>query len=566
MLLAGCRRNVEIASQTCNSQRVEFWVLGPLEVRIEGRPLALGGPKQRALLALLLLNGNEVVSRDRLIESLWGARAPESVQRSLDTYVYRLRTLLGADRIERRAPGYRLRLEAGELDLERFEALLEQGRMAAAAGDPATARDRLRDALALWRGRALADLEPEQAIAVEAERLEERRLLALAGRIDAELALGGGPELIGELEHLVSEHPFQERLLGQLMLSFHRAGRPADALAAYQAFRRRFAEELGLEPNAELRTLERRILEQDATLAPEAAAPTVASPRRSTRNRMLAGAVVLAAVAASATVGVELGTGGSSAGPPTNSSLAGRPTTSSLDGKTVLPQRTRWVVHPDVPDSAVREVDFIVDGKLRWVERIPPYYFGGDENGTNLGYLITTWLSAGQHVFTSQVVHNSGKSATDVVTARVQPAPRPPAALAGTWTRTVTQHDQAKSTPLFGAGVGNIPPAGVWRLVFDRTGAWELDPLKTGIVDEYNVVADVLFAYAPISMAPCNDHGTCGVTRFGHHDLGGRDCNAAGPFGSYRWSVSGARLTLTAIHEPCGQRRAIWEGTWTRVR
>jgi DNA-binding SARP family transcriptional activator len=432
MLLAGCRRNVEIASQKCESQRVEFWVLGPLEVRIDGRPLALGGPKQRALLALLLLNGNEVVSRDRLIDSLWGERAPESVQRSLDTYVYRLRTLLGADRIERRPPGYRLRLEAGELDLERFEALLEQGRTAVAAGDPATARDRLRGALDLWRGRALADLEPDQAIAVEAERLEERRLLALEGRIDAELALGGGPELVGELERLVSEYPFQQRLLGQLMLSLYRAGRPADALAAYQAFRRRFAEELGLEPSAELRTLERRILEQDATLGPAAAAAAVESPRRVTRARMLAGAVVLAAVAASATVGVELGTGGSSARPPTTPTLAERPTTSSLDGKTVLPQRTRWVAHPDVPSSAVREVDFIIDGKLRWVERIPPYYYGGDENGSNPGYLITTWLSAGQHVFTSEVVKADGKSATDVVTARVLPAPRPPAALAGT--------------------------------------------------------------------------------------------------------------------------------------
>jgi hypothetical protein len=401
---------------------------------------------------------------------------------------------------------------------------------------------------------------------VEAERLEERRLLALEGRIDAELALGGGAELLGELERLVSEHPFHERLLGQLMLSLYRAGRLAEALAAYQAFRRRFAEELGLEPGAELRTLERRILEQDATLDPAAVAGTVAPRRRSIRVGMVAGAVVLAAVAASAVAGVELGTGGSSAG-PTTSSLAGRQTSSSLDGKTVLPQRTRWLVHPGVPDSAVREVDFIVDGKLRWVEHFPPYYFGG--NGTDPGYLITTWLSAGEHVFTSQVVSAGGKVSTDIVTARVLPAPRPPAALAGTWTRTVTKQDVAKSSFAFGAAVGNVPPAGVWRLVFDRIGVWELDPRKTGLVTEYNVVADVLFAYAPITMAPpCSDPGPCGVTRFGHHDLGGGgiDCTAAGPFGTYRWSVSGQHLTLTAIHEPCGQRRAIWEGTWTRTR
>src|SRR5262249_34317020 len=160
----------------------------------------------RALLALLLLSANEVVSRDRLVDSLWGERAPESAQRSLDTYVSRLRTLLGAERIERRPPGYLLRVDAGKLDSERFEELLERGRAAAAAGNPTAARDCLRNALGLWRGRALADLEPERVIAIEAERLEERRLLALEGRLDADLALGGGSELVGELERLVSEH------------------------------------------------------------------------------------------------------------------------------------------------------------------------------------------------------------------------------------------------------------------------------------------------------------------------------------------------------------------------
>jgi peptide/nickel transport system substrate-binding protein len=346
--------------------QVEFLVLGPLEVRIDGRALPLGGPKQRALLALLLLNGDEVVSRDRLIDGVWGERAPESAQRSLDTYVSRLRTLLGAERIERRPPGYRLRVDPDELDLDRFEALLEQGRAAAAAGDLATTRDRLRDALGLWRGRALADLEPERTIAGEADRLEARRLLALEGRIDAELALGGGPELVGELERLVGEHPFQQRLLGQLMLSLYRAGRPAEALAGYQALRRRFAEELGLEPSAELRTLERRILEQDPALGPAAAAPTVAPPRRITRARILAGAVVLAAVAASSIGGIELGTGGSSALPTdlsrtgvveltekttvaSGAALGGAPAAMAADAGSI------WLAVPDV--GAVVQID-----------------------------------------------------------------------------------------------------------------------------------------------------------------------------------------------------------------
>jgi YVTN family beta-propeller protein len=292
---------------------VEFLVLGPLEVRIEGKAVPLGGPKQRSLLALLLLNANEVESRDRLIDALWGEQGPPgSKQASLDTYVSRLRSLLGGDRIERRPPGYRLRLEPGELDLDRFEALLEQGRAAAAAGDPAAARDRLGDALALWRGRALADLAPESALGVEAERLEERRLLALEGRIDAELQLGGGAALVGELERLVAEHPFREWLLGQLMLSLYRAGRQADALAAFRAGRQRLSAELGLEPSPDLRALERRILEHDPALA-AVAAPSVRRSPQITRARVMAAMLAVAAVAASVVAGIKLGTGGSSA-------------------------------------------------------------------------------------------------------------------------------------------------------------------------------------------------------------------------------------------------------------
>jgi YVTN family beta-propeller protein len=372
MVRRHCCRDLEIALQECFARRVEFLVLGRLEVRIDGQPVPLGGPKQRALLALLLLDSNHVVSRDRLIDALWGERAPSAGDRALDSYVSRLRGLLGAERIERRRPGYMLRVEADELDLERFEALLEQGRAAAAGGDAAQARDRLREALALWQGRALSDLEAEPFAEAEARRLEERRLLALEGRIEAELQLGGGAELVGELERLVGEHPFQQRLLGQLMLSLYRAGRQAEALAAYQAFRRRFAEELGLEPSAELRTLERRILEQDPTLGPAAGAPRVASPRTITRGRTVAAAVVLAAIAASAIAGVELGTSGSSALPTglsrtgvvelagkaavaSGAALAGAPAAMAADAGSI------WLAVPDAGtvvriDQATRQV------------------------------------------------------------------------------------------------------------------------------------------------------------------------------------------------------------------
>jgi DNA-binding SARP family transcriptional activator/ABC-type transport system substrate-binding protein len=291
---------------------VEFLVLGPVEVRIDGKAVPLGGPKQRSLLALLLLNANEVVSRDRLIDALWGERASAGVQRSLDSYVSRLRTLLGNERVERRPPGYMLRIETGEVDLHRFEALLEQGRAAAAAGDASAARNLLREALTLWRGRALADLESEPSLGRETERLEERRLLALEGRIDADLELGGGSELVSELERLVAEHPFRERLLGQLMLALYRAGRQADALSAFRAGRQRLSVELGLEPSPDLRELERRILEHNRALGAVASRPINRSPRI-TRARATVAAVALAAVAASVVAGIKLGTSGSSA-------------------------------------------------------------------------------------------------------------------------------------------------------------------------------------------------------------------------------------------------------------
>src|SRR5262249_13168329 len=197
--------------------------------RAGGEGTALGGPKQRALLALLLLSANEVVSRDHLVDALWGERAPATAQRSLDSYVSRLRALLGPDRIERRPPGYLLRVAPGELDLERFERLLAQGREAAAAGDATSARGRLQEALDVWRGPALADLLNEPFAAGEAQRLEERRMLALEDRIAADLELGRGPELVPELERLLVDQPFRERPVEQLMVALYRAGRQAEA-------------------------------------------------------------------------------------------------------------------------------------------------------------------------------------------------------------------------------------------------------------------------------------------------------------------------------------------------
>jgi peptide/nickel transport system substrate-binding protein len=276
---------------------VEFAVLGPVEARVDGQPLPIGGPKQRAVLAILLLHGNRPVSRDRLIEGLWGESPPRSSAHTLDDYVSRLRRTLGADRIERHPAGYVIQVEPGELDLERFEALLERGRSAGAVGDATTASVLLGEALGLWRGRPLADLEYEPFAPPEAQRLEDRRLLALEGRIDAELELGRAPELVGELEALVSDHPFRERLLGQLMLALYRSGRQAAALEAFRAARRRFASELGIEPGPQLSQLERQILEHDPSLSAERGIRRPSTRRRRVWLLGAAAAVFVSAVA-----------------------------------------------------------------------------------------------------------------------------------------------------------------------------------------------------------------------------------------------------------------------------
>jgi peptide/nickel transport system substrate-binding protein len=286
---------------------VEFRILGAVEVRLNGGPLALGGRKQRALLALLLLHANEIISRDRLIDALWGERPPPSVNQSLDSYVSRLRRVLGHDRLLRRPPGYVLVLDPGELDLARFEELVASAREVSARGDAAEASSMLHTALALWRGPALADVLYEPFATVEAERLEERRLVALEERLDADLAAGQGPGLVLELEALVRQHPLRERLLGQLMLALYRSGRHGDALALLQATRQRLAGELGLEPGPQLRELERRILRHDPELAPVGRRPR---PSRRPRRR---GAIAAAAtiVVAGAATGIVLALGSS---------------------------------------------------------------------------------------------------------------------------------------------------------------------------------------------------------------------------------------------------------------
>jgi YVTN family beta-propeller protein len=249
---------------------MEFGILGPLEVRNGGVRVAVGGPRQRALLSLLLCNANRVVSRDRLLDELLGDQPSDSAQRLLRVQISRLRKALAVDgdepRLINRPPGYLLRVEERELDLQEFERLLSAGREALQRGDPEQASTILREAESLWRGRPLADLEFEPFARLEVERLEELRLGAVEERIEAELAVGRHTAACAELETLVEEHPLRERLRGQLMLALYRSGRQADALEVYRAGRSLLVDALGLEPSPELQQLERAILTHDPEL------------------------------------------------------------------------------------------------------------------------------------------------------------------------------------------------------------------------------------------------------------------------------------------------------------
>jgi DNA-binding SARP family transcriptional activator/streptogramin lyase len=283
---------------------MEIRILGPLQAGEDGQLLELGPPKQRALLALLALHRNEVVSADLLIDELWAGRPPAAAAKSIQVYVSQLRKSLGASAIESQAGGYMLSLEA---DIDRFERLASEGRELLGRGESRQAADVLRSALALWRGPPLADVAYESFAQSEIARLEELRLSTLEARIDADLAEGRQAELVAELQQLVRDNPLRERLLGQLMLALYRTGRQAEALEAYRNGRRMLKDELGLEPSRELQELEQAILRQDEALGPAARARIRPPARRS--YLLGAGAVLAVVVAAALAVGLTRGGG-----------------------------------------------------------------------------------------------------------------------------------------------------------------------------------------------------------------------------------------------------------------
>jgi DNA-binding SARP family transcriptional activator len=295
---------------------VDVNILGPLDVRDrEGREIRLPAGRERSLFALLLINRGEVVSTDRIVDALWGVQPPETAAKAVQGYVSHLRRVLepgyepgdAREVLVTRPPGYVLRTDAVIVDATRFEQLAGNGRRALDDGSASEAALLLEEALALWRGPALAEFAYDDFAQAEIHRLGELKLSATEDRVESLLRLGRHGELAGQLDPLVAAHPLRERLRGQWMLALYRSGRQADALQAYRDGRRLLADELGLEPGPELQRLERAILAQDPALEAAASTPAPAgeatdhagrSPRATPRRGVAAAAVIAVAIAA----------------------------------------------------------------------------------------------------------------------------------------------------------------------------------------------------------------------------------------------------------------------------
>ena len=247
-------------------------ILGPFHLEDGGQPITIGGARQRAVLADLVLHANEVVPSEQLLVELWGEDSPPGAANALQAAISRLRRVLPEGRLITTGPGYMLRFFPAELDAAQFEQLTFEGRDALTAGAAAEAVQLLDQAMTLWRGQPLTDFRYEPFAQAEIARLEELQLACLEERNEARLALGLEGALTAELGRMVSDHPLRERLRGQLMLALYRSGRQAEALEAYQQFRSTLMEELGLEPSSALRELQAAILRHDPALAAGSAA------------------------------------------------------------------------------------------------------------------------------------------------------------------------------------------------------------------------------------------------------------------------------------------------------
>jgi DNA-binding SARP family transcriptional activator/basic membrane lipoprotein Med (substrate-binding protein (PBP1-ABC) superfamily) len=343
---------------------MEFSVLGPLEARVGGEPVSLGGAEQRAVLAALLLRANEIVAVERVIDEVWGDSPPPSAAHSLEAYISRLRQLFNGHgpSLVRRGPGYSLELGDATLDARVVAQLTDDVSRAVAEHDHERVSVLAAEALALWRGPALADVALASPGRADAERLEELRLRTLEQRFEAELALGRDKELVGELQVLVGQNPYRERFVAQLMVALYRSGRHADALDAYEKTRAALANDVGLQPSAELQQLSGQIVRQEPKLRRPAAVRPV-SAQRTIRRRVgrvselvLVGAAVAAAMAFTA----------SGSGP--HRAAADTPTSTRV--ALVLPRAPSWTGRDDTIAAYVNRLGLAANAKNLTTETI----------------------------------------------------------------------------------------------------------------------------------------------------------------------------------------------------
>lgn len=397
---------------------LDFRVLGPLEVFDGERLLALGGTRQRSVLAILVLQHGETVSSDRLIDELWGEKPPADAQTALQQHVSRLRKGLEPHAVlVTQAPGYALEIEPAQVDVERFRELVERGRAELDEGAPNAAAETLRRALALWRGRPLADLANESFALAAARGLEDERIAAVESRIDADLACGRNAELVSELTLLVRAHPLRERLRAQLMLALYRSGRQSDALKAYADARLSLVAELGLEPGPELQALQQAILTHDESLR----APQPPAARRRRRSLALAATALVSAVVATiiATAALKSGEPAASAATIGGGILVGLDPSSGSIERRLPAGRTPSAVA--VGDGAI----WLVDADARTVLRIAPssrvvetLATGATPTDITFG-AGSVWIANGRRLEGAQFI---GPVATAV--ARLDPATR----------------------------------------------------------------------------------------------------------------------------------------------
>ena len=370
-----------------------YGLLGPLEVRDGSRVVTLPPGRQRALLAVLLVHANQTLSRDRLIDALWGETPPRTATASLHNVVSRLRRTLGAGLLVTSSFGYTLRVGDGELDVQHFDALVRDGRAALAEGDPERAAAMLGDALGLWRGAALADLQDAPPLREHAQRLEERRLAALEDRIEAELARGRHAEVLPELDALVAQHRLRERLRGQQMIALYRSGRQADALAAYRDARRALVAELGIEPGPALRGLERAVLDQDPVLGGAQPLPRARSALGRGPGRLgplvAAGALLVAGIAVAVALALRPAPGATGAAvlpgdlvvaiDPVSNQIVERATVGRTPTSVTTGGGAVWTLNAS--DRTISRVDLKTAATRTFTSDAPPVDVAADDDG-----------------------------------------------------------------------------------------------------------------------------------------------------------------------------------------